>query len=54
MCRYDKNDRYSAYDALNHPFITGDINGLIPLTFKEEIALIENDINIMNVKLLGL
>lgn len=38
MCNTNPQFRYSATLALNHPWITGNIEGDIPLTIYEEVA----------------
>ena len=41
MCAFNPSDRYSAAIALQHPWITRDLQGKIPLTLMEELKAME-------------
>ena len=50
MCSYDISNRYSALDALNHPFITRKLNSEIPMTMQDEITNMEIKEALCNVR----
>lgn len=46
MCSFNPSDRYSAAIALQHPWITRDAKGKIPLTLMEELKAMEVHTNL--------
>ncbi len=41
LCAFNPSDRYSAATALQHPWVTRDKYGQIPLTLMEELKAME-------------